>query len=63
MNRKKTSKNPGAGFPATAVLSPKEKKALKNAIRALNGQAESLGVLDPLEMEPVLVYSFAGREK
>jgi hypothetical protein len=57
MKREKIRKKPGAGFSAVAVLSPQEKKALKNSIQGLNAQAEALGILDPLELEPVLLYS------
>jgi len=52
----------GASSPA-GNLSPKEKKALKAGIQAMNSQADALGVLDPLELEPVLVYSLKERGK
>jgi hypothetical protein len=57
MKRKKTLKPPAAASSAPGNLSPKEKRALKNSIQALNNQADALGILDPLELEPVLIYS------
>jgi len=63
MKKEKIRKKAAAGFAAVADLSPQEKKALKNSIQALNTQAEALGILDPLELEPVLVYSLGEGEK
>jgi hypothetical protein len=63
MKRKKTRKPPAVTSPATANLSRKEKTALKNSIQALNNQANALGTLDPLELEPVLIYSLQERTK
>ena len=63
MKRKKTRKPPAAGSPAPENLSPKEKKALKNSIQVLNNQADALGIMDPLELEPVLIYSLKERKK
>ena len=57
MKKEKTRKPPAAASSGPGNLSPKEKKALKNSIQALNRQADALGILDPLELEPVLIYS------
>ncbi|MBP1715873.1 MAG: hypothetical protein H6Q42_4076 [Deltaproteobacteria bacterium] len=61
--KRKTIRKPAATSPAIADLSRKEKKALKNSIQALNNQANALGILDPLELEPVLIYSLSERKK
>jgi hypothetical protein len=63
MKRKKPRKPPAAASPAPGRLSLKDKKALKNSIQALNDQADALGILDPLELEPVLIYSLKERQK
>ena len=63
MKRKMTRKPPAAASSASGNLSPKEKKALKNSIQALNRQADALGILDPLELEPVLIYSLKERQE
>jgi hypothetical protein len=63
MKRKQIPKPSAAATPQMAILSPKEKKALKTAIQAMNRQADALGILDPLELEPVLVYSLQERRK
>lgn len=57
MKRKRMPQPSLAPSSPSGKLSPKEKKALKTAIQAMNRQAEALGTLDPLEFEPVLVYS------
>jgi hypothetical protein len=48
---------------ATRQLSPKEKKALQSAIQSVHGQSDRLGLLNPLELEPVLIYSLEERRK
>ena len=63
MKRKKTRKTAAVASPAPGNLSPKGKKALKNSIQALNNQANALGILDPLELEPVLIYSLKEGQK
>jgi len=63
MKKEKTRKPPAAASPAPGNLSPKEKKALKNSIQGLNSQVSALGILDPLELEPVLIYSLKERKK
>ena len=63
MKRKKTRKPPVAASPAPGNLNRKEKKALKNAIQALNTQADALGIMDPLELEPVLIYALKEKKK
>jgi hypothetical protein len=45
-------RNVGSG----QARSPQEAEALKSAIERLTAQAESLGLLDPLDVEPVLIY-------
>ncbi len=57
MRKEKIRKPPTAASPGSGNLSPKEKKALKKSIQALNSQADALGVLDPLDLEPVLIYA------
>lgn len=63
MKNEKIRQKAPAGLAAVANLSRREKNALKNSIQALNNQAESLGILDPLEMEPVLIYSLEEGKK
>jgi hypothetical protein len=57
MKKEKIRKTPAAPSSAPANLSPKERKALKSSIQALNNQADTLGILDPLGLEPALIYS------
>ena len=63
MEKIKTCKAPVAARPVAGNLSPKEKKGLKNAIQGLNSQAAALGLMDPLELEPTLIYSLEERKK
>ena len=63
MKRKRTRKPLGGASSPAGNLSPKEKKALKVSIQAANSQADGLGILDALELEPVLVYSLQERRK
>jgi len=48
---------------AALQLSPKEKKALQAAVQSVHGLSDRLGLLDPLELEPVLIYSLEERRK
>ena len=50
--RENRRRNPESG----KARSPQEAEALKAAIQRLTAQAESLGLLDPLDLEPALMY-------
>jgi len=63
MKRKRTRKPIVGALSAAGNLSPKEKKALRVSIQAANSQADALGILDALELEPVLVFSLQERRK
>jgi hypothetical protein len=63
MKKMKTRKAPAAARPAPGNLSPKEKKSLKTAIDSMNSQADALGLLNPLELEPTLIYSLKEGKK
>jgi hypothetical protein len=63
MKKLKTRKAPAAARPVLGNLSPEEKKALKGAIEGLNNQADALGFLNPLELEPALIYSLKEKKK
>lgn len=43
-------------------LNPQELKTLQPAVKLLNEQAERLGLLDPLDAEPAMIFS-AGEEQ
>jgi hypothetical protein len=38
-------------------LNPKEMEALEGSVKVLNEEAERLGLLDPMEIEPATIYS------
>ncbi len=44
-------------------LKEKEKEALAAAVRLADEQCEKLGLLDPTETEPALLYSPSGGKK
>ncbi len=48
---------------AALKLGQKEKKALQGAIQSVHEQSNHFGFLDPLELEPVLIYSLEERRK
>ena len=37
-------------------LNPKERKTLQSAVKLLNVQVERLGLLDPLDVEPAMIF-------
>lgn len=37
-------------------LNSKEREALQAAVKVLNEQSEQLGLLDPLEVEPAIIF-------
>jgi len=41
----------------TLRLNPKEMEALEGSVKILNEEAERLGLLDPMEIEPATIYS------
>ncbi len=55
----RTQKSKGAALQ----LSPKEKRTLQTAVQSVHEQSDRLGFLDPLELEPVLIYSLEERRK
>jgi len=59
MKKVRTQKLKGA----TLQLSPKEKRALQTAVQSVHELSDRLGLLDPLELEPVLIYSLEERRK
>jgi len=38
-------------------LKPKEKEEFKASVKILNEQADRLALLDPMEIEPAMIYS------
>jgi hypothetical protein len=43
-------------------VNSKEREALQTAVKVLNEQSEQLGLLDPLDAEPAIIF-FAEEEK
>lgn len=41
---------------ATVKLSPKELRTLKESVKIMNEQSERLGLLDPLDAEPAMIF-------